>query len=107
MALVELPMTNQNAAFTFSTDLDGITYNFKFRWNGRMEQWKFDLLDADLSPIINGVPFIVEVDLLAQIVKSGRPAGQLVALNLKDTFVNADRFSIGGDVGLYYNEVSV
>ena len=107
MAVVEIPMDNQDAAFTFSTDLDGLTYNFDFRWNGRMEQWKFDLLDADLSPIVNGIPFIVEVDLLVQIARESRPPGQLFALNLKDTFVNADRFSIGGDVKLFYNEVTV
>lgn len=105
MALLEIPMGNQNPAFTFHTDLDGRTYHFDFRWNGRMEQWKFDLLDSNLDPIVYGIPFIVAVPLLAQIVTESRPPGILFALNLAEPSVNADRFSIGGDVKFYYNEV--
>jgi len=104
MAVFEIPMDNQDAAFIFQADLDGRTYNFDFRWNGRMEQWKFDLLDSDLAPIVNGIPFIVSIDLLAQIALESRPPGLLFALNLKETGVNADRFSIGGDIKFYYDD---
>jgi hypothetical protein len=105
MALFEIPLSNQNPAFTFQADLDGRTYNFDFRWNGRLEQWKFDLLDSNLDPIVYGIPFIVAINLLEQIVLESRPPGEMFALNLKDAYVSADRFSIGGDVKLYYNEV--
>lgn len=106
MALFQIPLDNQDPAFTFQIDLDGSTYNFDFRWNGRLEQWKFDLLDSDFSPIVYGIPFIVGLDLLVQNASESRPPGILFALNLKEAFVGADRFSIGGDVKLYYNEVA-
>ena len=104
MAIFEIPLDNLDPAFTFSVDLDGETYNFKFRWNGRMETWKFDLLDSALEPIVYGIPFYSSLDLLAQIVLPNRPPGVLFALNFAQAGLSADRFSIGGDVKFFYRE---
>ena len=104
MALLEIPLSNASPAFSFIIDLEGKSYEFRFRWNGRIENWIFDLYNAAQEPIQTGNPFIVGYPLLKQLVNIDKPPGLLIAFNSANPNVNADRFNIGGDVKLFYNE---
>jgi hypothetical protein len=104
MAFIEIPLSNQDPSFLFSIELDGSTYNFTFRWDGRQENWIFDLFDSDKNPIQTGVPFVVDLELISQNVSSNRPPGNLIARNTAISGENATRFNIGSDVKLYYRE---
>jgi hypothetical protein len=104
MALLEIPLTNAAPAFNFIIDIEGSTYEFKFRWNGRIQNWVFDLFDSEGAPIQTGNPFISGFQALRQLVNVDKPPGVLIALASDDPYVNADRFNIGNNVRLYYNE---
>ena len=104
MALVEIPLSNTDPAFNFSIELDGATYFFRFRWNGRIETWVFDLLDSNRDPIQLGNPFIVGFILLRQYQGANKPPGTLYAINTTGSGLGATRFNIGKDVKFFYQE---
>jgi hypothetical protein len=99
---VEIPMDNRNESFEFSVALDEDVFRFSFRWNNRIENWTFDCFTEENEPIQTGNPYIVDVPLMFQNQSSLKPPGTLLAINHKDTQVNAGRYNIGGDVKLYY-----
>jgi len=105
MATYEIPTNNSSPAFDMFTDLDGVNYTFNFRWNDRIGMWMFDLYDSDNVAIFLGKPYQTEVDFLQQSVKTTTPTGTLMAINSEEDGVDADRFSLGGNVKLYYKEV--
>lgn len=104
MAIIELPLDNKDPSFSFSTELDGSTYNFQFRWQGRIEVWVFDLFDADKNPIQTGNPFITDFEFLKQNVSTSKPPGNFIAINTSVDGENAGRFNIGSDVKFLYIE---
>lgn len=105
MALIEIPLTNEDPAFSFTTDLDGVTFNFEFRWNTRIELWIFDLLDNLGNNIQIGNPFYTGFIFLRQNVSASAPKGQLIAVNNSgNDFKDAGRFDLGGIVKLQYLE---
>lgn len=104
MALIEIPVTNLNPSFSFSTELEGLNYNFQFRYLDRLGIWTFDLLDGEKTPIELGMPFQVNLDLLVQNRQDNRPPGTLLCINYTDNAVDAGRFEMGTDVRLLYLE---
>lgn len=106
MALIEIPVTNLNPSFSFSTELDGLNYNFQFRYLGRLGIWTFDLLDDQKVAIELGIPFQVNRDLLVQNRQDNRPPGTLACINYAEDGVDSGRFEMGADVKLLYLEVS-
>jgi len=106
MALLEIPVTNLNPSFSFSTELDGLNYNFQFRYLDRLGIWTFDLLDDQKVPVELGMPFQVNLDLLVQNRQDNRPPGTLLCINYTENAVDAGRFAMGSDVKLLYNEAS-
>lgn len=104
MAVLEIPLENSKPSFIFQVELEGSNFEYRFRWNGRMENWIFDLYDAVGTAIQTGNTFIVDFDLLKQNVTTNKYPGTLVAFNTETPGVNADRFNIGGDVKLQYLE---
>ena len=106
MAFLEIPLSNVDPAFTFTTDLDGETFNFEFRWNTRVQLWIFDLFDNLGDPIQLGNPFNTGNIFLRQNVSWRKPKGDLIAINNSDKpFEDANRFTLGGIVKLHYAEI--
>lgn len=99
---VLVPMINVNEAFEFTVALDEVVYTLSVRWNSRMENWIFDLFIDDDQPVQTGNTFIVNVPLLFQNQRTIKFPGMLMAINTAENEVNPDRWTIGGDVKLYY-----
>ena len=104
MALFEIPMDNRDAYFEYFVDLEGISYKLLYRWNGRVENWIFDIFDDQDVAVQTGNPYYVSIILLAQNVRTNRPPGQFAAVNEAEDGLNPDRFGIGGDVKFIYLE---
>lgn len=61
----EIPLTPQSQQL--STTLAGTTYNLAVLWrDGEFGGWFLDINDQNNNPIINGIPLVTGVDLLAQ-----------------------------------------
>lgn len=97
MAVFEVPLDPTVPAFTMFTDLDGETFRFYFRWNGRVETWVFDLYDPEGEAVQKGVPLVLNQDLLIQNANRNKYAGTLMGVGEVP-----DRFNLGTDIKLYY-----
>lgn len=72
----EVPLTPQPQLFQIA--LAGTSYFIRIAWNTSMSAWVLDLLDADRLPILNGVPLVTGLDLLAQYRYLGIPGSLVV-----------------------------
>ena len=103
MATLEIPLSNQDPAFSFSSILDKNQYEFDFRFNSRVNIWMVDILDAKNDTIINSLPVYSNRLLTAFLSKQNLPEGDLAFFT--EGKLDADRFTFGKDVKLYYREV--
>ena len=105
MAVVEIPISNEDPAFSFTAVLDEVSFTFEFRFNTRRDLWIFDLKDSLGNNIQVGNPFVTGFIFLRQNVSPSAPKGDLMAINSsEDFFADADRFTIGNIVKLMYVE---
>jgi len=106
MAIFEIPLDNTSPAFNMFADLESVSYQFKFKWNDRVQIWIFDLIDSEDTPIFLGKPFQTDVNFLLQSASVTKPPGLLFCMNTRETGLDADRFTIGGDVKFLYDEAT-
>jgi len=67
---------------TQQSDLDGVTYAFRFRWGERTGTWHMDLRTLDDEPIALSVALVTAWPLLRRCHAPARPPGELVLLDL-------------------------
>ncbi len=106
MAVREIPVRNDIAAYSFSVDLDNITYNFNFKFNDRTNLWSIDISNDAEVLLVAGIPLFVKQDLLQFFRHESRlPQGTLFAANLVNENLPPDRDNLGTEVVLLYDEV--
>ena len=101
--LYDIELPNQDPCFSFDTVLDGKTYYFRMRFNTRVNLWYVDIKDKDFNSIVNGVPCYSNRPLFSYVPDPSLPKGLMILLHADKTD-DADRFSLGLDVKLLYNE---
>lgn len=67
---------------TQQSDLDGVTYAFRFRWSERSHVWHMDLRTLDDEPIVLSVALVTAWPLLRRVVSPLRPPGELALIDL-------------------------
>jgi hypothetical protein len=67
---------------TQQSDLDGVTYAFRFRWSERSLVWHMDLRTLDNEPVLLSAALVTAWPLLQRTVSPIRPPGELVLLDL-------------------------
>lgn len=102
MAAIEIALSNQDPAFSFDTILDKNQYEFDFRFNSRLNIWMVDILDAKSETIINSLPMYTNRNLAKSISNPRLPEGLIYVFS--EGKLDADRFTFGKDVKLYYRE---
>lgn len=102
----ELPIDALEKNYTVTTVLEGDTFTFDVRWNGRAASWFFDLYDVNGSIIIAGIRIVLGVILGRRSVDPRMPKGAIQASNLStlkgDKGREATRDDLGIRVKLYY-----
>lgn len=83
MTISRIPLPTGLPAFTQRVQLDQVEYAFEFRWNDRAASWFF-LLSDSTGALICSRRLLVNWPLLGSLVRDGRPAGELIALDLQD-----------------------
>lgn len=86
MAVQKIPLSvdpNQR----IRTALEGADYFLRMVWNQREEKWYLDLQDEAAEVIVAGVKMVCNIDLLALVTDTRRPAG---TLRMVDTLYNID-----------------
>lgn len=89
---------------TQQSDLDGVTYSFRFRWSERSEVWHLDLRTLDDRPIVLSAALVTAWPLLERVVSHIRPPGELVLLDLMGPAEPATLEGFGDRWVLFYLE---
>lgn len=99
MTPYEIPLnpTPQRLAITLS----GVLYQLVVKWNVSASVWVLDILDANETPILTGVPIVTGVDLLDQFEYLGL-GGKLYALTDHDPDLPPGFTSLGATGHLYW-----
>lgn len=114
MAILELQtLTDGTPHYTMRAQLEGVDYQFTFRFGERRNLWVFDLATLEGVEIVRGQVVTVMRDLLQHIAGDDRPPGMLWAMNVVTPtdasggdFALPGRFDLGpgGRCRLYYTE---
>jgi hypothetical protein len=94
MAQVQLPLPT-SAAERYTVTLDGIDWEFIWRWNVREEVWLLSLT-GPLGPVFRGKPLLPKRQLLRPTSQIGRaPQGYLYLLEDESPGLeNTDEFTL-------------
>lgn len=98
----ELPIDALEKNYTVTTVLEGASYTFAVRWNGRAASWFFDLYDVNGEIIMAGVRIVLGVILGRRCKDPRKPAGAIRAVDLSGEGREADINDLGTRVKLYY-----
>lgn len=95
MTAYEIPLISQPQ--TLSISLAGTTYNLRVTWCNPLGAWVLDVNDVNDDPIVNGIPLITGINLLAPYAYLGI-GGRLVVqsdfdVNAMPTFANLGQTS--------------
>lgn len=105
MALLQLPVSSGSANYEFKTELDGVKYTLRFRFNTRAGRWIMDIKTSQGGMLLAGIALLTGVDLLAQYrAYDGAPQGNMFLLNLQDENLSPGRDDLGNGVLLMYQE---
>lgn len=104
--MVVLPVLPEGSHFTFSTELDGTSFGFEFRWNNRDSGWYLFLYDGNGDPLAQNVRVVLKTSLLGQTVRAGFPAGYLYAEDSTGQDVEAALTDLGSRVQIFYISAS-
>ncbi len=97
-----LPFIPSEPFYSFSTSLDGTQYIFDVRWNGRAEQWFYDLKDEDGVAIRSGIRVALWSFSNRRIVDARAPTGLIMPAGPLDDFTEPTFDSLGVKVLVYY-----
>jgi hypothetical protein len=89
---------------TQQSDLDGVTYAFRFRWSERSLVWHLDLRTLDDEPVLLSAALVTAWPLLDRLVSPIRPPGELVLLDLVGPAEPATLEGFGDRWVLFYAE---
>lgn len=97
-----IPLRTSVPAFLQRTSLDGVTFELDLAWNERESAWYISFADADSVPLRGGIRMVLNTPLLRQVADARRPAGELYAIDLDDTGVEAGLDDLDVRVVLMY-----
>ena len=81
MAIWQIP-TSPHPTRTQTSDLDGTTYSFRFRWSQRGECWHMDMWTLDGVPVVLSARLVTGWPLLRRVRNNVRPPGELFVADL-------------------------
>ena len=106
MTLYECPTYVDLPAYTYSIQLDGVTFQLTFTYNDRMSRWMLSIADNAGNPLVGEVPVIVNYPMFDRYKVPGLPAGTLFAYDTLNTNTDPTRYELGDRVRLYYQSAS-
>lgn len=85
MAVLEIPTVNDGTPhYVTRTQLEGVDYQFTFRFGERRAAWVFDMSTLDGVAIVTGQLVLIGADLLRRSAVPEKPPGILWAFNVTE-----------------------
>lgn len=104
MAILQLPVRSDLAAYSFAIQLELVRYQFNFRFNDRLGLWIMDVAKSDGTLVVAGIPVQTDVDLIGRFEYPDMPPGLLLAYDETGNSKDAGRNDLGESVTLLYQE---
>ncbi len=102
MAVLRLPTRTDSPRYSFSCELDSVTFNFAFEWNDRDAGWYMSIADVDGVQLLGCRRIVLNYPLIALHRNPRLPPGQLVAIDTSNTDTEPGLADLGGRVKLLY-----
>lgn len=103
MGLRQIPVDSYPDT-TQQTDLDGVTYAFRFRWSKRGQCWHMDVRTLDGTGIATSVRLVSGWPLLRRCVGALAPPGMLFMIDQSGRDEDPNLSEFGTRFGLFYVE---
>lgn len=78
MTILSIPVFSEQASFTQTIPIDGITYKLQIYWNVRDEHWFFSLYLPDDTLVLTGIKMPVNFTLLNSFSGENVPPGDFL-----------------------------
>lgn len=99
-----IPLIADNLNYKYTISLEGKTFTFCVKYNGRMERWTLDIQDYRELPIISGIVLSMGVDILAKYAQSDLPLGSMYMYSTSGLYDECELDSPGVTHFLIYRE---
>jgi hypothetical protein len=104
MSSILLPVTADAPHYRFTCSLEGKSYGFELRWNGRSGAWFLTVSDVDGNVLAAGRRVVIGAELLGRSANAALPPGSLFAYDTSNSNRDAGRDDLGGRVKVVYVE---
>jgi hypothetical protein len=101
MATFKIPVNRSARNYSFQSNIDGVNYKFKIRYNRRLDSWIMDINDE-----VHGIRLIGGVDILAQHKHNNIPQGEMRMVDLEGKNRDARLSTFGDSIILTYKEAA-
>jgi hypothetical protein len=102
MAVIEIPLVNNEPRFKIRTILDDLELVLKFDWNDRAQRYQMSIYDSNESALIEGICLNVDTELLKRFTIDGVPKGHLVLYDTSGLHEEAGIGDLGDRCKLVY-----
>jgi hypothetical protein len=107
MAIVNIPVQQNQSAWSQRTTLDGRDYALDFAWNARGGAWYLSISDTFGNALLTGIKLVSNRPLLARFrFVVGLPPGDFMAASLDGKTDYAQYGELGSTIPLYYFEAA-
>ena len=100
--MFRIPVFEQNPAYEYSIQLEGVSYRLTFTWNERTKAWYLDIADDNGTEIVSGKRIIHTWPLFGRYALDTLPPGSFFALVLDDSDLDPLFEDLGTRVSLTY-----
>lgn len=104
MALIQIPISDTSPDFEIQTALDGLTVFLRFTWMERQELWHMSVSDSTKTPILSGIPMVINTDLWTRFKIDSLPKGLLLLYDASGSQQECGRNDLGQRCALIYYE---
>lgn len=103
MAILRVNLTpGEFQNFDFRSTLDGVEYEFRFRFNRRDDRWYLSIFDNAGAPIRQGIAGVVNFDLVFRIADFRAPPGRLFLTDVRTPPAAPSQLELGDPVAFIY-----
>ena len=86
----------------FRSTLDGVEYDFRFRFNRREGRWYLSIFDVEGQPIRQGIAGVVNFDLTLRVADDRSPPGRIFLTDTRTPPADPGQSELGDPVAFVY-----
>ncbi len=101
--MFSIPLEKNTAFYEYTTDLDGLSYIFKFKYNSRSKRFSLTVKDDSENDLLTDLVLVMGTNFV-RFNQEGLFSGMLFLVNFRENNVECDIDNSSIDVELIYDE---